>query len=161
MSDMTQIMRDAEADANRGATDDGGSKSAYAQPTAAQLLQAAVGGRDASLTGEQIHQELLQRAAEREHILDTVGGEQALRYSSSLAGGIGNDKELRRELTLKSREERELREERFGRRKPQDKGDRKGIAASGQDRQAFNARQDTSSGHTFQEPAGRNYNPYG
>lgn len=127
--------------------------------------------------GSDVHDMLMERAREKAHLESTLGqGNQFFDYKNSSVGGIGGDREIRRELSLRSREERRAREQRFGHRKQRpserDKdtntNDRQRYNATGATdgdsratgtRQEFNS-QAPESRTTFREPPARGYNPY-
>lgn len=101
--DITQRRMDAEEEANL--------------IIGSQDFQHTISGQDQS--GLDVHRDLLERAAERQHLIETVGeGSQFLDYKRSQVGGIGKDRELHRQLILLSRKEREKREMRFGHKRP-------------------------------------------
>lgn len=177
-NDLTQRMMDAEADANLsiGGRDMQHTISSDADSDA--LVRRATEGSAVDTTGVQLHAELMRRAEEAQHLADSLGeGAQFFDYKRSSVGGIGGNREVRRELTLRSHQERVKREQRFGKATKRDPakarqsgagrrrqafnatGGAESSSTSGGDRQAFNA--DTAQPRTyFQEPQARNYDPY-
>lgn len=178
---LTQIMMDAEADANRDIASRDMQHTISGGASADALIRHATGDL-ANATGDQIHTELMHRVEEQRHLMESLGeGSQFFDYKNSSVGGIGNNREVRRELTLRSRQERVRREQRFGKakrpvptRKRSDRGDKRQAFNAGEDasslnpreqgdRQAFNANEnvDVAQPRTyFQEPPSRNYDPY-
>lgn len=157
------------------------------EQTAESIVELGVRGKIP--TGEEIRANLMRRAEEKRALEANLGdGSGFLDYKRSEVGGIGNNREIRREMTLLSRKDRIKREQRFGhvRSSSKDAEKRKRRPSAGDKRQAFNAnsnkveegiiganRQEFNvdksdsvtsfGGHTisFREPTSRTYDPYG
>lgn len=177
-NNIVQRMMDSEADANRDISD----KSFHhtvdplaSNPSVTFIDQSALSG------GQSVHDELLRRAQQKASSEPTASNKPTFRhYRDSLVGAIGQDREVRREVTMRSREERLAREERFGRiddttattnnrsKRGRDRqrfnatGDATADTSGSRGRQAFN----TESGMqaqpkaSFREPPSRGYNPF-
>lgn len=127
--------------------------------------------------GKEVRDMLMARAQEKAHLESSLGqGSQFFDYKTSSVGGIGNNREIRRELSLKSREERQARERRFGhhKKRPSERTstsrthDRQRYNSTGSHdenstqtgtRQEFNS-QTPEPRTTFREPPARGYNPF-
>ena len=163
---IIQRRMDAEEEANK--------------EIAAQDFQHTLGAPLSS--GAYIHRDLLERAQERQHMIDALGeGSQFLDYKRSQVGGIGKDREIHRQLTQLSRQERKKREARFGKhkrplpsrhKKPNSDDKRQAFNATGDadevtrtykpnDRQDYNSDDNTRGLNiTFREPNARGYDPF-
>ncbi len=189
-TNITKIRMEAEAAANlsiggRDAEHTIGTTSDARQKSAESLVDRGVRGEIP--TGDEIRADLLRRAEEKRALAANLGdGLGFLDYKRSEVGGIGGNKEIRRELTLTSRKERAKREQRFGRaHKEREAGSRRRKPSANDKRQAFNANSDKVSegiiganrqefnvdngdsvtsfgGHTigYREPTSRGYDPY-
>lgn len=172
---LTQIMMDAEADANQDIASRDMQHTISSGDVSGDALIRRATGDPTDASGGQVHDELMRRA-EQQHLMDSLGqGSQFFDYKNSSVGGIGNNREVRRELTLRSQQERRRREERFGKakrpvptRKRSDGGDKRQAFNAGEevgnihkpsDRQSFNSESPQPRSY-FQEPPSRNYNPY-
>lgn len=173
---ITQRLINSAEDAN----DDIAAKSFHhtVQSGADDALDKVASSSSAKLQkGTDIHDMLMARAEAKAHLESSLGqGSQFFDYKASSVGRIGGNKEIRRELSHKSREERRVREERFGhhKRRPGDRSksshtnDRQSYNATGSSdskpadtgtRQEFNS-QAPESRTTFREPPSRGYNPF-
>lgn len=154
--DLTQIMMDAEAEANQDIASRDMQHTISSGTSGDALIRRATGDPTDS-SGSQVHDELMRRA-EQQHLMDSLGqGSQFFDYKNSSVGGIGNNREVRRELTLRSRQERKKREERFGKTKRPVPARKRSDGEN--KRQAFNAESPQPRNY-FHEPPSRNYNPY-
>lgn len=169
-SNMTNIRMQAELAANSGMSQGQGypdeqsaAETVLQQATAADRATQAVQG-GGTLTGDELHAELLRRAEARQHLTDTLGGDaKFFDYKRSEVGGIGGSQEIRAQVVEGSRKDRERREERFSQRHDaRDKRHQRG-STTGEGRQSFNSSRggDSGGGPRFSEPASRSYNPYG
>ena len=150
------------------------------QSAGSELIDQGIRGKIP--TGDEIRSQLMRRAEESQHLDSTLGvGSQFFDYKRSSVGGIGKDKEIHRQLSQLSRQERKKREMRFGhhkrpvpsRHKKVDAPDRRqAFNATGDakeanyepgSRQGFNVGPDNSGGMsnlTFREPTPRGYDPF-
>lgn len=152
------------------------------QDDASSQIDALTGASQAgTMSGKAIFKDLTARAKHKNHISTTLGSNTAFQdYSSSIVGGAATDSELRRQLTIRQREDRRAREERFadttsssnsraGHSARRRSGKRQQFNADGstdprpasghgnhQDRQESNASPRT----VFREPPARGYDPF-
>lgn len=175
---ITQRLMNSAEDAN----DDIAAKSFHhtVQSSADDALEKIASDSSSSTKlqkGSEVHDMLMARAEAKAHLASTLGeSSQFFDYKASSVGGIGGNKEIRRELSHRSREERRVREERFGhhKRQPGERSkssrtsDRQSYNATGSSdakpidtgtRQEFNS-QAPESRTTFREPPTRGYNPF-
>lgn len=132
-------------------------------------------------TGQSLHEQLLRRAEQREHLDATLGDDSRFYdYKTSLVGSAAQDQEIRRQMALVQRKDRQARERRFAHRKVSQGYERdtpgrrrqnfnatnssetKNSAADKSTRQGFNAQQ-ADQPHTsigFREPQSRGYDPF-
>lgn len=135
--------------------------------------------------GKALFASLTARAQHKAHLDETLGSNSPARsYQDSLVGSAGKDSDLRRQLTMRQRQERKAREERF---RDTTGGDRRGKSSRDHRRtnrrQRFNAdgsvdttndspsygnlqnRQESNASNetpriVFREPPSRGYDPY-
>ena len=190
---ITKIRMEAEAAANQDiSVRDAEHTIRAASPSHLQDAESLV---DRSMrgelpTGDDLRAELLRRGEEKRALEANLGeGSGFLDYKRSEVGGMAGDREIRRQMTYASRQERKRREQRFGNasqsrngadrnKRPSARAKRQAFNAGnadaateqgviGANRQGFNAdnsevvRSFGGSTIGFREPVARNYNPYG
>lgn len=177
--DIVQRMMDNEADANR----DIANKSFHhtvqpvvPDPTITFIDQSVLS------SGQSVHEELLRRAQQKESLKAAVNNAPKLgHYRDTLVGAASQDKEIRREITIKNREDRIARKIRFGQlsdrslsgdsrykhRHDRQKFNTKDLSDTtnppkAHDKQAFNtAPKDSAQPKAlFREPSSRKYDPF-
>ncbi|MBH2007411.1 hypothetical protein I8H83_02305 [Candidatus Saccharibacteria bacterium] len=171
-------MMDNEADANK----DIAAKSFHhtTQPTTPSKVVTFI---DQSTLGSglSVHEELLRRAAQKASLASAAKDKPSIsRYRDSLVGAAGQDKELRRAITLKNHEDRIARKRRFAplstdtptgsdrfrhrhdRQKFNITGSAPDAATGAHDRQTRNPGLGDAPQQkiAFQEPSSRQYNPF-
>lgn len=154
-------MMDSEADANK----DIGEKSFEhtvgqgSDITPDQKLSTIISQQtgDPLTSGTDVHDELLRRAEQKAFLDSSLGqGSQFRDYKSSMVGSVGQNKDTRRELALRRKQERKAREERFGKRPVPRKDPRTNQKV--QQRQSFNATGSTDATQQQQQSDRQDYN---
>ena len=178
-------MMDSEADANKDIGEKSFEHTVARSADAAQKLSSLANQQTGNplQSGTDVHDELLRRAEQKAFLDSSLGqGSQFRDYKSSMVGSVGQNKDTRRELALRRKQERKAREERFGKRPVPRKNPR--VNQKVQQRQSFNAtgstdatqpqqqqqsdRQDYNAtlgdqaryNIVFQEPKVRGYDPF-
>lgn len=147
-------------------------------PPSAEQLIAASSGAPQPQKGSDMHEILMERARHKAHLETTLGdSKQFFDYKNSSVAGVSGDKDIRRELTSRSRQERIEREKRFGHKKRHGArrhentpsiNERQRFNTTGtadpaspptDTRQEFNTKPPEAR-QTFREPPTRGYNPY-
>lgn len=183
-ADMVRRLMDSEEEANgdiRSKSFHGTLSSDSTTQDASSQIDELTGATQQMSSGKAIFNNLTARAKHKEHVMSTLGADTTFRdYKSSMVGSTGKDSDLRRQLTIRQREERNAREERFrstpgnatGSSQPlshrRNTGRRQKFNAEGstapntstpQDRQSFNADPGTPR-IAFREPPSRGYDPF-
>lgn len=180
-ADMVRRLMDSEEAANgdlRSKSFHGTLSSDPATQDASSQIDQLTGATQQLSSGKAIFDNLTARAKHKEHVMNTLGTDTTFRdYKASMVGSAGNDSDLRRQLTIRQREERKAREERFRSsptRSDQDSSRRRATnkrqkfnadgsttpdSTTSRDRQGFNAEPGRPR-ITFREPPSRGYDPF-
>ncbi|QHN43117.1 hypothetical protein GII36_04670 [Candidatus Mycosynbacter amalyticus] len=88
------------------------------QPSSASELVTQAANPLAQIdSGQSLHEQLLRRAEQREHLDATLGDDSRFYdYKTSLVGSAAQDQEVRRQMALVQQKDRQAREKRFAHR---------------------------------------------